>query len=85
MIWTVRLAKTAERELESLERRTRGRVIEALRDLADDPKYGPNVQKLAGRERWRRRVGDFRIIYELHEAEIVVLVLTIGNRREVYR
>ncbi len=85
MTWTVRLSKTAERDLQGLDRRTQARVVQALRDLAVDPEHGPNVQKLTGVERWRRRVGDYRIVYELQADVIVVLVLTIGHRREVYR
>ena len=83
--WTVRLSKTAERELKGLDRQTQTRIVEALRALAVDPEHGPNVQKLTGVERWRRRVGDYRIIYELHQDVVVVLVLTIAHRREVYR
>lgn len=85
MTWTVRLSKTAERDLQSLDRQTQARVVQALRALAVDPEHGPNVQKLTGVERWRRRVGDYRIVYELQADVIIVLVLTIAHRREVYR
>jgi mRNA-degrading endonuclease RelE of RelBE toxin-antitoxin system len=44
-----------------------------------------DVKKLKGRPAWRVRVGDYRILYEIHDRELVVIVVTIGHRREVYR
>jgi mRNA interferase RelE/StbE len=85
--YNVSLQPTARRELASLAvavRRSIGRAIEAL---AIEPR--PTGSKLlAGRpaERiWRMRVGDYRVLYEIHDAELVVLVLRVGHRREVYR
>lgn len=75
----------AERDLKSLARKNRqdyGRVLGALRALADDPKP-PGSRKLSGRESFRIRVGDCRVIYLVDE--LVVEVLGVGHRREVYR
>ena len=53
--------------------------------LADNPRPR-GVEKLEGREnRYRIRVGDYRVIYEIHDEVLLVLVVRIGHRREVYR
>ncbi|MGA2401072.1 MAG: type II toxin-antitoxin system RelE/ParE family toxin [Syntrophobacteraceae bacterium] len=56
----------------------------AVRSLADDPRPA-GVRKLTGREAWRIRVGDYRIVYEIHDDALVLLVVAIGHRRDVYR
>jgi mRNA interferase RelE/StbE len=45
----------------------------------------PGVKKLAGREAWRIRVADYRVIYEIADADLTILVVEIGHRREIYR
>jgi mRNA interferase RelE/StbE len=60
------------------------RIAAALRRVAADPYWAPNVKALAGGGH-RLRVGEWRILYELKDAELVVLVVEIGHRREVYR
>ena len=61
------------------------RVAAALASLASEPRpHG--VKKLSGEENlYRVRVGDYRIIYQVRDRELVVLVLKIGHRREIYR
>jgi mRNA interferase RelE/StbE len=65
----------------------RQRVRLAIRHLAEEPRPS-GAKLLAGRgsERiWRLRIGDYRVLYEIQNAELVVLVIRIGHRREVYR
>ncbi len=52
--------------------------------LADDPRP-PSATKLVGSEYWRVRVGDYRVVYDIHDDELIVLVVRIAHRREVYR
>ena len=61
--------------------------MRALTPLGDDPRRpDANVKKLAGYEdRYRLRVGDYRVIYEIMDEQIVVLVVGVGHRREIYR
>lgn len=60
-------------------------VMEALEDLEDNPRP-PGVKMLKGqREHWRIRVGDWRILYTIEDRALIVLVIRIGHRREVYR
>jgi len=61
------------------------RLLEALQELRQNPTH-IKTRKLSGYEnRYRVRVGDYRIIYQIHNHELIVLVLAIGHRREIYR
>jgi mRNA interferase RelE/StbE len=83
--WTVALAPAARKSLKAIrDTRLRGRVVRALQGLEADPRPA-GVKRLAGQEALLRiRVGDWRILYEVREREVVVLVVRIGPRGEVY-
>ena len=78
--------KRAERALLTMPRTTAILIRDKLRLLATDP-YAPNnnVKKLQGREGYRMRVGDWRVIYEIRDDQLIILVLDIGPRGEIYR
>ena len=61
-------------------------ILRALTPLGDDPRRpDANVKKLAGYDdRYRLRVGDYRVIYEVAEEQLVILVVGVGHRREIY-
>lgn len=67
-----------------LKRLSQDRIIAAIRSLAEEPRPS-GVKKLTGREAWRIRVGNYRIIYEIHDQALIVLVVSIGHRQDVYR
>ena len=67
-----------------LHGRLRDRIAAAIDGLADDPRPRGSV-KLAGRDDYRIRVGDYRIVYAVDDDEHLVLVARIARRREVYR
>ncbi len=84
---SVGVQPTAKRELARFSVAVRRRVGRAVDALATDPRPSGSKQ-LAGMpaERiWRIRVGDYRILYEIRDSRLVVLVIPIGHRREVYR
>jgi mRNA interferase RelE/StbE len=60
------------------------RILARLTALESNPRP-PDVKKLKGRNGWRIRVGDYRVIYEIHDRELQIMVITVGHRREVYR
>jgi len=61
-------------------------ILEKLNRIAEDPFAPlPNVTKLVNRDGFRLRIGDWRIIYEIHQDEITIEVVQIGQRKEVYR
>jgi len=74
----------AEREFEALDGGIRVRIARGLAKLADAPRDAANVKALAGGN-YRLRVADWRVIYTLQDDVLVVLVLRVGHRREVYR
>ncbi|MFZ0962889.1 MAG: type II toxin-antitoxin system RelE/ParE family toxin [Terriglobia bacterium] len=74
----------AQKELAQLNSVAYSRVREAIRELAKDPRP-PGCLKLTGRDGWRLRVGDFRVVYEIDDKQCNVTVLHIGHRRDVYR
>ena len=61
------------------------RITKALRVLENDPRAPGSVKLQGESELYRVRVGDYRIVYQIRDAALVVLVVRIGNRREIYR
>ena len=85
MTYAVTLLQGAQKALDKMDIALRGRMVRAMRLLEDDPRH-PGAIKLAGPEDlYRVRVGDWRIVYAIRDRELVVIVIRIGNRRDVYR
>lgn len=83
--WIVEFTTPAAKEVRKLDPPTRRRVLTALRGLGVDPR-GPASKKLVGMEdAWRLRIGDHRVLYEIHDDQVLVLVFRIAHRREVYK
>jgi mRNA interferase RelE/StbE len=84
--YTVRASKEVKKFIERLrDEKLKGRIVAAIESLAENPRP-PGCLQMQGRELLHRlRVGDYRIIYQIRDAELMVLVVTIGNRRDVYR
>lgn len=83
--YRVELTKRAAKTLGKLDRTAQKRVLAALVLLRDNPRP-PGMTALVGRPgELRVRVGDHRIVYEIIDERLVVLVLTVGHRRDVYR
>lgn len=85
MAWTVTLAPAARKSLKAVrDTRLRGRIVRALQGLEEEPRPS-GAKRLVGLSGTLRiRVGDWRILYEVREQEVVVLVVRIGPRGEVY-
>ena len=84
MTYTVSILRPAQRQLEDILGDDLSRVVQAIAALAADPRP-PGCIKLTGRDGWRVRVGNFRIIYEINDGQLLVTVIQVGNRRDVYR
>lgn len=88
MAWTIRLLESARRDLKKIDRKASDRIVSFLYkrlSSLDSPRMlgiplGGNL-----RGHWRYRVGDYRIIRNFDDDELVVLVIEIGNRRDIYR
>jgi mRNA interferase RelE/StbE len=84
MTYAVEILRTAQRQLAKIDRQEQAHIIESIRALAGDPRPS-GCKKLSGRPAWRIRVGDYRVIYEIHDQDLVIVVVTLGNRKDVYR
>jgi mRNA interferase RelE/StbE len=83
--WSVDFTRAAAKEVRGLEPVTRRRVLAAVAVLETDPQP-PGSRTLVGHDSaWRLRVGDFRILYEVDEAVVLVTVFRVAHRRAVYR
>ena len=84
MTYAVSILRRAQKELADLPHDAYTRARDAIRELGVNPRP-PGCAKLAGRDGWRIRVGNFRIIYETDDKSRTVTVLHVGHRRDVYR
>jgi len=83
--YTVELSNRARRDLASLSADLQTRIVKALRTLEVNPRPS-GVEKLKGQDNaYRLCVGDYRILYEVYDQILLVLVVRIGHRRGVYR
>ena len=83
-LYNVLITKSAAKELEAIPEKDRRRIIERIRGLASEPRP-LGVEKLSGDDKYRSRQGNFRILYEILDRDLVVTVIRIGDRRDVYR
>jgi mRNA interferase RelE/StbE len=84
MNYKVQILRRALKELAGLSADDFDRVREGIEALAQSPRP-LGCQKLSGREGWRIRVGNYRVIYEIDDKQRSVTVLHVGHRRDVYR
>ena len=84
MTYEVLIKRSAQKVLARVSHPDQQRLIDRIRRLAENPRPA-GCKQLRGREAWRLRVGDYRILYEIHDQKLVVLVVSVGHRREVYR
>lgn len=84
MTYRVEVRPAAVRQLREIDPTQRHRIQGAIALLAEDPRP-PAAKPLRGRPAWRVRVGDYRIIYTTNDDVLLIVVVTLGHRREVYR
>ena len=84
MRYRVIIPKSVQKELDRLPDEVVRPILARLAQLETAP-CPVDVKKLKGHEAWRIRVGDYRVIYEIQDRQLQILVITIGHRREIYR
>jgi len=82
--YNLTIKKSAAKELQDIPKKDLLRIIKHIQSLAENPRPAGS-QKLSSREQYRVRQGDYRIIYSIDDGQLVVDVVKIGHRREVYR
>ena len=75
---------SAGKDIEALPKQDRRRIVARITSLSRDPRP-PGCEKLSGHDRYRLRQGSYRILYEIQDLDLVVVVVKVGHRRDVYR
>ena len=85
MRYQIIIKPTAEKSMDKIPLPVRRRVADAIEELRSDPRPA-GVVKLAGDENlWRIKIGNYRVVYEIHDDRLVVFVLRAAHRKDVYR
>lgn len=82
--YKIEIKESAVKELDSIPRKDLKKIVQKIRSLSNNPRPNGCV-KLSGREHYRIRQGDYRILYSIENEILVVYVIKIGHRKEVYR
>ncbi len=82
--YNVQIRRSAEKEIEKLPKKDRQKVIEKIGGLRENPRPS-GVKKLSGEEKYRLRQGNYRILYEVHDAIVTVVVVKVDDRKDAYR
>lgn len=89
MVWQIEFDDGAESDLAKLDKQIARRITKFLREriaYLDDPRsVGQALKGATFGQCWKYRVGDYRVIAEIRDSKLCILVVRIGNRREVYR
>ena len=84
MRYSLQIKRGAQKELEKIARPDRQRLIDAIDQLAENPHVGKLLKgEFSGLR--RVRVGDYRLIYEINEGQVLILVLRVAHRKQIYR
>lgn len=82
-VWTVTFKQSVAKDLRAIPNADVRRILDRINTLANNPR-GDGCVKLAGQERYRVRQGVYRIVYEIHDDRLVVIVVKVGHRASVY-
>jgi mRNA interferase RelE/StbE len=84
MKYTVLIERYAQKQILKLDKNIIPLIKTAIAGLADNPRpFG--YKKLKGEEAYRIRVNDYRIIYEINDGQIIVMVVSVGHRKDIYK
>jgi mRNA interferase RelE/StbE len=83
MIYRILYTEEAARRIGKLDKAVKERVGKAITKLSEQPELGKRLTGLLS-DRWSYRVGDWRILYKVKKNEVLILILTVGHRRDVY-
>jgi mRNA interferase RelE/StbE len=84
MSYDITVKKSVSKTLASLQNEDYQRIRDVIRGLAENPRPS-GCLKLTGRDGWRVRVGNYRIIYEINDIEMKIIVFDLGHRKDIYR
>ncbi len=85
MKYQIQITPAAQKAIQKLPAAARDRIEDAIEKLADQPRPA-GVKKLRGLDdTYRIRVGDFRVLYRIFDAKLIVLIIDVGGRKDIYR
>ncbi len=82
--YNIVVKRSVAKDLRAIPKKDVKRIIATIRGLADEPRP-PGAKKLSGQDHYRIRQGNYRILYTIEDEKLVVCVVRVGNRRDVYR
>lgn len=82
--YAVEFTKSARKEIKKLKPEVALRITRAIYKLRGNPRKG-NVRPMVGSKNWRLRVGDYRVVYDIQDQKLVILIIKIGHRDKVYK
>lgn len=82
--YEITFKKSVAKDLKKIPKKDVSRILEVIQSLSRNPRP-PQVKKLSGQERYRMRKGNYRILYTIEDTKLVITVVKVGDRREVYR
>ena len=83
--YRVAFKPAAQRQVRKLPASTRSRVIDAIESLATEPRHHGTEKLTGASDLYRIRVGEYRVIYSIDDDQLLVLVVKVGHRKQVYR
>jgi mRNA interferase RelE/StbE len=83
--YSIKIKASAFRRLKKLDARTRAKLWAAISSLATDPRPRGCIKLEGNDDLWRIRIGAYRVVYQVRDQELTVLVVRVGHRRDVYR
>lgn len=84
VIYRIQIKKSATKEINALPTSDKVRIIAKIQALAKNPR-GPDSKKLSSQEKYRVRVGVYRILYEIHDSILMITIVRVAHRKDIYR
>jgi mRNA interferase RelE/StbE len=84
MTYRVEVAPAVVRQMRKLDPAARRRIQAAIELLAENPRPQGARKLVGGDGEWRVRTGDYRVVYEIYDDVLLVLVIAVGHRRDIY-
>ena len=82
--YAISYARGVKKDFKAIDKKEYVRIVAVIHKLATNPRP-EGAKKLVGLKYYRIRVGDYRVIYDVRDSELVILVVEVGHRREIYR
>ena len=82
--YKITFRKSVSKDLKKIPKKDVLRILEAIKALAENPRP-PQSKKLSGQEKYRLRQGNYRVLYSIEDEKLIIQVVKVGNRRDIYK